>query len=235
MASSFSSQQAAEAEKIGAKGEEQATEMGQSEDEFGVFDQVNPSEDPFGDLGDPSLTKADLQGTSSQGDIGFKRKPPTSFLDLIDGQPGKDAPGKSWPKLPSPPSKPQPAQTRSSFALSQPFKLPPPVQPADPKRKRSSKGKEPMDEGRSRSSQEEDKARRASKQLKIAPPGQEKEVAAQTKPQAWLPAPMLHGEPLIDNASPKDFQQGEITYVADALERSLLLPANMANLKNLRR
>ena len=92
-----------------------------------------------------------------------------------------------------------------------------------------------MDEGRSRSSQEEDKARRASKQLKIAPPGQEKEVAAQTKPQAWLPAPMLHGEPLIDNASPKDFQQGEITYVADALERSLLLPADMAELRNLRR
>ena len=92
-----------------------------------------------------------------------------------------------------------------------------------------------MDRGRSRSSQEEDKARQASKQLRITPPSQEREVTAQTEPQAWLLAPMLHGEPLMDNASLRDFQNGEGTYVADALERSLLLPANMANLKNLRR
>lgn len=69
--------------------------MGQFEDEFGIFDQVNPSEDPFGDLGDPSLTEADLQGTFSKVEMGFKRKPPTSFLDLIEVQLGKDVPGKS--------------------------------------------------------------------------------------------------------------------------------------------
>ena len=39
----------------------------------------------------------------------------------------------------------------------------------------------------------------------------------------------------MDNASLKDFNKGKGTYVADALERSLLLPANMADLKNLRR
>ena len=39
----------------------------------------------------------------------------------------------------------------------------------------------------------------------------------------------------MDNASLRDFNKGEGTYVADALERSLLLPADMANLKNLRR
>ena len=150
-------------------GEEQVIELGQSEDEFGVFDQFDPSEDPSGDLGDLSLTEADLQGTSSQAEMGFKRKPSTSLLDLVEGQPGKDTPRKSQPKLPPPPSKPQPAQTRSSSSLSQPSKLPPLVQPADPKRKRFSKGKEPVDEGRSRFSQEEDKARRASKQLRIAP------------------------------------------------------------------
>ena len=167
--------------------------------------------------------------------MGFKRKPSTSLLDLIEGQLGKDAPGKSQPKLPPPPSKPQLAQTRSSSVLSQPSKHPPPVQPIDPKRKRSSKGKEPADGGRSRSSQEEDEARQALKQLRIMPPSQEKKVAAQTKPQAWLPAPMLHGEPLMDNASLRDLQKGEGTYVANALERSLLLPADMAELKNLRR
>ena len=46
---------------------------------------------------------------------------------------------------------------------------------------------------------------------------------------------MLHSEPLMDNASLKDFQKGEGTYVAYALERSLLLPADTAELKNLRR
>ena len=39
----------------------------------------------------------------------------------------------------------------------------------------------------------------------------------------------------MDDASLRDFNKGEGTYVADALERSLLLPANMADLKNLRR
>ena len=172
--------------------------LGQSEDEFGVFDQVNLSEDPSGDLGDPSLTKANLLsiGTSSQAEMGFKRKLLTNLLDLIEGQPGKDAPRKPQSKLPPPPPKPQPVQTRSSSTQSKPLspqsKLPPPPQPTlphqpeliDSKRKRASKGKEPMDGGRSRSSQEEDEAQRALKQLKIGHQGQEKEVATQSKPQA---------------------------------------------------
>ena len=69
--------------------------MGQSEDEFGVFDQFDLSEDPSGDFGDPNLTEANLQGTSSQAEMDFKRKPSTSLLDLIEGQPRKDAPRKS--------------------------------------------------------------------------------------------------------------------------------------------
>ena len=92
--------------------------------------------------------------------MGFKREPSASLLDLIEGQPGKDAPGKSQPKLP------------------------PPVQPTDPKRKRSAKGKKTANGGRSHSFQEEDEARRASKQLRIMPQtqGQEKEVVAQPEP-----------------------------------------------------
>ena len=65
LAGSSSSQQAIEIEEVRAEGEEQVIELGQSEDEFGVFDQFDPSEDPFGNLGDPSLTEADLQGTFS--------------------------------------------------------------------------------------------------------------------------------------------------------------------------
>ena len=66
LAGSSSSQQAAEAEEVRAEGEKQVAKLDQPEDEFGVFDQVDPSEDPSGDLGDPSLTEANLQGTSSQ-------------------------------------------------------------------------------------------------------------------------------------------------------------------------
>ena len=188
MAGSSSSYQVAEAEEVRAKSKEQVAELGQSEDEFGAFDQVDLSKDPSGDLCNPSLTEVNLQETSSQAEMGFKRKPPTSLLDLIEDQPGKDAPGKSQPKLPPPPPKPQPTQTRSSSTPSQPSsprsKLPPLPQPADPKRKRASKGKEPMDGGRSRSSQEENEARRASKQLKIMHQGQDKEVTTQPEPQA---------------------------------------------------
>ena len=39
----------------------------------------------------------------------------------------------------------------------------------------------------------------------------------------------------MDNASLRDFNKGEGTYVADTLERSLLLPTDMVDLKNLRR
>ena len=37
----------------------------------------------------------------------------------------------------------------------------------------------------------------------------------------------------MDNASLRDFQGGEGTYVANALERTLLLPTDMAELKHL--
>ena len=92
-----------------------------------------------------------------------------------------------------------------------------------------------MNGGKSWSSQEEVEAPRASKQLKIGHQGQGKEVDAQSVHQAWLPTPMLHGEPLMDNASLRDFRSSEGTYVADALERSLLLPTDMVELGNRRR
>ena len=53
LAGSSSSQQATETEEGRAEGEEQVVELGQSEDEFGVFDQFDSSMDPFGDLGNP--------------------------------------------------------------------------------------------------------------------------------------------------------------------------------------
>ena len=56
-------------------------------------------------LGDSDLSETDLLlvGTSSQAKMGFKRKPQASLFNLIEGQPGKDAPGKSQSNLPPPP------------------------------------------------------------------------------------------------------------------------------------
>ena len=73
------------------QGTEDEGELDQSEEGFGVFDLASQSEDPSGDIGDPALSKAELSsvGTSSQAEMGLKRKPPTSLFDLLEGQPGK--------------------------------------------------------------------------------------------------------------------------------------------------
>ena len=234
--------------------------MGQSEEGFEAFDQADPSEDPSGDLGDPDLSEAELLsvGTSSRAEMGLKRKPPTSLFDLIEGQPRKGAQGKLQSNAPSPPPQPQTIQTRSSSTKSQPQSprpklpappqsaLPPWLEPTDSKRKRSPKGKEPMDGGKSQSSQERDKAPRIHKQLKIghqskgkgteaqSAQGKGKGIKAQSAPSAWLPAPMLHGEPLLETASMRDLGDGEGGYVADALGRTMLLPTDVGELNNMR-
>ena len=70
-------------------------ELDRSEEGFGVFDLADQSEDPFGDIGDPALSEAELSltSTSSQIEMGLKRRPPTSLFDLLEGQPGKGAQG----------------------------------------------------------------------------------------------------------------------------------------------
>ena len=72
-------------------------DLGLSEEEFSAFDQANPFEDPSGDLGDPDLSEAELLsvGAYSRVEIFLKRKPTTNLLDLIEGQPGKGAQGRS--------------------------------------------------------------------------------------------------------------------------------------------
>ena len=52
---------------------------------------------------------------------------------------------------------------------------------------------------------------------------------------SWTPIPTLDGAPLPANASIKDFQQGKAGYVANAMEQTLLLPEDMANLRSIRR
>ena len=101
---------------------EDESELDQSDEGFRVFNLADQSEDPSGDIGDPALSKAELSsiGTSSQAEMGLKRKPPTSLFDLLEGQPGKGAQGTPQSSTPSPPPQPQTIQTRSSSTKSQP-------------------------------------------------------------------------------------------------------------------
>ena len=97
---------------------------------------------------------------------------------------------------------------------------------------REQKGKEVIEIGRPRPSNEEE-AHRATKQQKTshAPSrGAERADSQFPEPQAWLPAPMLSGEPLMDDASIKDFNRGIECHVASALKQTLLLPKDMVEL-----
>ena len=94
-----------------------------------------------------------------------------------------------------------------------------------------------METGRTRSSSEEE-AHRPMKQLRIshAPSrGPERGEVQLPQPQAWLPAPILGGEPLTDDASIRDYNGGIGCHVASVLEETLLLPKDMVELRGLRR
>ena len=99
------------------------------------------------------------------------------------------------------------------------------------------KGKDIMEIGRPRPTSEED-AHTAAKQQKVshAPSrGVEKTDSQFPEPRAWLPAPMLGGEPLMDNASIRDFNGGIRCHVASDLKQTFLLPKDMVELQGFRR
>ena len=50
----------------------------------------------------------------------------------------------------------------------------------------------------------------------------------------WAPRMELNGAPFLDDASIRDFQRGTTGFVADAVEQSLLLPKDMADLRSMR-
>ena len=94
-----------------------------------------------------------------------------------------------------------------------------------------------METRRTRSSSEEE-AHRPSKQLKISHAtsrGPKRGEVQQPEPKAWLPAPMLSGVPLTDDASIRDYNGGIGCQVASVLEETLLLPKDMVELRGLRR
>ena len=89
-----------------------------------------------------------------------------------------------------------------------------------------------METGKPRPSDEEE-AHRAMKQQKsshASSRGAERADSQFPEPQAWLPAPILGGEPLMDDASIRDFNGGIGCHVASVLEQTLLLLKDMVKL-----
>ena len=94
-----------------------------------------------------------------------------------------------------------------------------------------------VDIGRSRLTWEEE-AQRAAKQQKVSHTSQrglERSDTQPPEPQVWLPTPMHGGEPLRDDALLRDFNNGIGCHVASAVEETLLLPRDMAELKNMKK
>ena len=105
-------------------------------DDFEVFNQLSPP-------------------TNVPEEMGIQRKPQRSLQELLESQPGKGEAGKpSQPKLPPPPPKSPPRAPQPP--------LPSKIEQVDLKRRKELKGKEAMEAGRTRPSNEE-KAHRASK------------------------------------------------------------------------
>ena len=167
--------------------------------------------------------------------MGMQRKPQKSLLELMEGQPGKSAPAKTMPSQASslPVRSPPPAPRHPPRSSPQPA-LP---SVAEQKRRREQKGKEVADTSKSPPTREEDVQRAAKKQKTKhqATRGKKKSDSPHPELQAWLPAPMHGGEPLRDDASIRDFNGGIGCHVASAIEEALLLPKDMAELKNMRK
>ena len=151
-------------------------------------------------------------------------------MELIEDQPRRGVPGNStqYKLPPSPPKSPFPPPLPS---------LPSRPEPADPKRKIEQKGKDVVETGRSHPTHK-DEAQRAVKQQEVSHVSQQGMERVDSQPpesQAWLPTPMLGGEPLRDDASLRDFNEGIRCHVASALEKALLLPKDMSELRNIRK
>ena len=94
-----------------------------------------------------------------------------------------------------------------------------------------------METGRSHPTREEE-AQRVAKQQKVSQVSSRDAERTDTQsigPQAWFPAPILGDEPLMDNASIRDFNGGIGCHVTLALEQTLLLPKDMVELRGLRK
>ena len=128
--------------------EEEVVELSDSSEDFRVFDQ-------------PIRSEEDLD------EMGIQRKPQRSLMELIENQPGKNAPVKSMQsQIPSLPTKsPPPAPHQPPYKPLQPVR----ADAVELKRRRKQKGKDVVDAGKFHPTREED-AQRTAKQQKTSHP-----------------------------------------------------------------
>ena len=62
-----------------------------------------------------------------------------------------------------------------------------------------------------------------------------KQTLQSSETEAWLPAPILGGEPLRADASLRDYNGGIGCHIASVLEETLLLPRDMAEVKKMKK
>ena len=94
-----------------------------------------------------------------------------------------------------------------------------------------------MEPGKPHSSREEEAHRPFKQQRTSHAPSQglERGDVQLPEPQAWLPTPMLGGEPLTDDVSIRDFNGGIGCHVVPIPEETLLLPRDMVELRGFKR
>ena len=195
--------------------EERIVEVSNSKDDIDVFNQPLSPEAPVGDLGDPFPVQTDhaQEEAAIPADMGIQRKQRTGLLEVMESSVGCKAPEK-------------PSQA----------KLPPlpPIQPANHKRKREQRGQEVVEGGKGPQTKKTVTPKGA-KQPKVTQTQADKRGESSMAVPAWTPAMILDGALLLANASIRNFQGGAAGYVADATEQALLLLADMADLREMRK
>ncbi|XP_065633207.1 uncharacterized protein LOC136069060 [Quercus suber] len=200
-----------------AEGEEEEEE--EEEDTLGRLLELPDSADKFEVFDQPQSPKV----TSKK--MVIQRRSQRSLKDVIEGQLDKMVEKQVQVNPPSLP--PPPPQS------SQPIV----TEPSDLKKRREPKGKEVTDAGRTHtiSEGEDQRAAKLQKTSYGSQRGVDKTTTQSSDPETWLPAPMLDKRPLREDASIRDFSGELRCRVASALEETLLLLRNMAELRAIKR
>ena len=73
----------------------------------------------------------------------------------------------------------------------------------------------------------EDELQKGAKRVRVTQTLVDRRSDSQVEAPAWDPALILDGVPLSADASIKNFQQGKLDYVANAVKQALLLPEDV--------
>ncbi|KAK9986691.1 hypothetical protein SO802_031642 [Lithocarpus litseifolius] len=81
----------------------------------------------------------------------------------------------------------------------------------------------------------EDEPQKGAKEARVIQTLVDKKSDSKVRTLTWTPTISLDGTPLPADALIRDFQQGRVGYMADAVEQALLLPGDTVNLRSMRK